>query len=79
MLCSLLGLVAHAAENEMESSFCSLVTTSSLMLLTRSVLGTKAKCPVPKKRVPLTQLLDCKPSAHISRVPASAGWLHEAT
>ena len=69
----------------MESSSCSLVTTPSLMFLTTSVFGTKGNCLVLKKSGPLTQLLDCKTSADIPRVPASAGlsqvatWFHWST
>ena len=85
MLCSLEGLVTDAARDENELSSCSLVTTPSLMLSTTSVFGTKGNCLVLKKSGPLTQLLDCKTSADIPRVPASAGlsqaatWFHWST
>ena len=85
MLYSLGGLVTNAARDEMESSSCSLVSTQNLMLSTTSVFGTKGNCLVLKKSGPLTQLLDCKTSADIPRVPASAGlsqaatWFHWST
>ena len=85
MLCSLGGLVTDAARDEMESSSCSLVLTPILTLLTTSVFGTKRNCLVLKKSGPLTQLLDCKTSADIPRVPASGGlsqvatWFHWST
>ena len=44
MLRSSGGLVTDAARDEMESSFCSLVTKPSLMLSTTSVFGTKGNC-----------------------------------
>ena len=55
------------------------------MLSTTSVFGTKGTCLVLKKSGPLTQLLDCKTSADMPRVPASAGlsqvatWFHWST
>ena len=55
------------------------------MLLTASVLGSNGNSLVFKKSEPLTQLLDCKTSADIPRVPASAGlsleamWFHSST
>ena len=85
MLCTYGELVTDAAKDEMESSTCSLVTTPSLMLSTTSVFGTKGNCLVLKKSGPLTQLLDCKTSADIPRLPASAGlsqvatWFHWST
>ena len=50
-----------------------------------SVLGSNGNCLVLRKSGPLTQLLDCKTSADISRMPASAGlsleatWFHSST
>ena len=85
MLCSLGGLVTDVARDEMESSSCSLVTTQSLMLSATSVIGTKGYCLFLKTSGPPTQLLDCKFSAEIPRVPASAGlsqvatWFHWST
>ena len=49
------------------------------------VFGIKGNCLVFKKSGPLTQLLDCKTSADIPRVPASVGlsqvatWFHWST
>ena len=79
MLCSLGSLVTDAARDEMELSSHSLVTTPSLMLSTTSAFGTKGNCSVLKKSGPLTQLLDCKTSADIPRVPASARLSQVAT
>ena len=82
MLFSLRGLVTDMAKVEMGSSHCSLVTTLSLMLSTTSVFAMKGNCLVLKMSGTLTQLLNCKISADIPRVPASAGlsqvakWLH---
>ena len=56
----------------------------SLLLIT-SMLGSNGNSLVLKKSEPLTQLLDCKTSADIQRVPASAGlslvatWFHSST
>ena len=55
------------------------------MLSTTSVFGTKGNCLILKKSGRLTQLLDCKTSADIPRVPVSAGlsqvatWFHWST
>ena len=49
------------------------------MFLTTSVLGSNGNSLVFKKSGPLTQLLDCKTTADIPRVPASAGLSLEAT
>ena len=73
MLCSFGELVTDATKDEMESSSCSLVSTPSLMLSTTTVFGTKGNSLVLKKSGPLTQILDCKISADMPRVPASAG------
>ena len=43
------------------------------MLLITSLFGTKGKLEIDKKCGPLTQLLHCKISADIPRLPASAG------
>ena len=72
MLCSIRGLDADASREEVESSSCSLLTTPSLMFLTTSLFGTYRKCSVPKKARPFVELLDCKFSADIPCVPASA-------
>ena len=55
------------------------------MFLTTSVLGSKGNSLVLQKSVSLTQLIDCKTSADIPRVLASAGlslearWFHSST
>ena len=81
---SLVDLVTDAANNVFVSSV-SLVTIPSLMLLTTSLLGSNGNYLVLKKSRPLTQLLDCKTSADIPWVPASAAlsveatWFHSST
>ena len=79
MLCSLGGLLTYAARDEMESSSCSFVIAPSLMLSTTCVFGTKGNNLVLMKSGPLIQLLDCKTSADIPHVPASAGLSQVAT
>ena len=55
------------------------------MFLTTSVLGSNGNCLVLRKSGPLNQLLDCKTSKDIPRVPESAGlsleatWFHSST
>ena len=67
------------------SSIMTAWLTSSLMLLMTSLFGTKGNLELVKKCGPLTQLLSCKTSADIPRVPASAGlslvatWFHWST
>ena len=81
---SLVDLVTDAANDVLVSSV-PLVTIPSLMFLTTSMLGSNGNSLVLKKSGPLTQLLDCKTSADIPRVPASAGlsfeetWFHSST
>ena len=85
MLCLLTGSFANPAEDEIESSPCSLVIAPSLMLSTTFVFDTKRNCLILKKLGPLKQLLHCETSADIPRVPSSVGlsqvlpWLHWST
>ena len=72
------SLVADAANYMLVLSF-SLIAISSLMILTISLLGSNGICLVLRKADHLTKLIDCKTSADIPQVPASAGLLPEAT
>ena len=73
MGCSIFNLVADAAMDVLLLSF-SLVSIPSLMLSATSVLGSNWSCLVLRNAGPLALLLDCKVSADIPQVPASA-WL----
>ena len=70
---------------EKVSSIVTAWLTPSLMLLMTSSFGTNGKREIVKKCGPLTQLLSCKASADIPRVPAPAelslvaSWFHWST